>query len=361
MNGDRVPELIILSGGYTIHALYTLSGEKPVLLGAYWSRNSCVIDETGTLYISGSGGASDSSSASYTIAPCGAELQLIEMVGVESYDDKTGEEFPEGRYYRIQNGTKTVITEEEAGAAWRKFPSDYPDYPTKSSGIVFNPIAPDVISTVAEKYVLLTIAGEKVNLRTQPQAAGKALKQCNTGDRFLAEPGAVTNSADGSTWYKIVAAVHGDKPHKYAAYVSARYTNASAIPSGLLNDHSFLFTRLFNDFFLVYARREKPIVWNDVQDALTAAGYEVIEESGTFSVDDPDNKEYWLGGLLTTDGEAVGGDKHSSGAWLADIGYCTGFGLEKKGVEVAFRNNGDRYFINMKAVGNLDDLIDYFK
>ena len=220
--------------------------------------------------------------------------------------------------------------------------------------------APDVINVAAEKYVLLTIAGEKVNLRSQPRAGGKALKQCNTGDRFLAEPNVVTDSADGSAWYKIIAAVQDNKPYKYAAYVSARYANASAIPSGLVNDDSFLFTRLFNDFFLVYARREKPIVWDDVQNALTAAGYEVMFEEGTYSVDDPDNEDYWLGGDLTTDGEAVGEDKPSC-AWLADIQYNIGVAYEKDGVMVDFRSSGDRYFINREEVGSLDDLINYLK
>ena len=138
LNNDDIPELIILADDYSISAVYSLVNEAPVLVGAYWSRNSCVIDAAGTLYISGSSGAADSSSASYSFRG-GDELQLIEMVGVESYDEKTFETFPEGRYYRIQNGEKTVIDEEEAGILFKKFPSHYPENPTKDAGLVFVP------------------------------------------------------------------------------------------------------------------------------------------------------------------------------------------------------------------------------
>jgi hypothetical protein len=102
-------------------------------VGAYWSRNSCVIDAAGTLYISGSSGAADSSSASYSFRG-GDELQLIEMVGVESYDEKTFETFPEGRFYRIQNGKKTVIDEEEAGILFKNSRAITPKIQRKTRG-----------------------------------------------------------------------------------------------------------------------------------------------------------------------------------------------------------------------------------
>ena len=138
INGDGSPELFIISEEYyEICAIYTMCGGNPILVGAYWSRNRCVIDMNGTIYINGSNGAEDSFSASYSLIPGGGDLQLIEMIGVESYDEQTLEELPEPRYYRVQNGSKTIIGEEEAVTAWRNFPDSYTDNPTKDSGLPY--------------------------------------------------------------------------------------------------------------------------------------------------------------------------------------------------------------------------------
>jgi hypothetical protein len=56
---------------------------------------------------------------------------------------------------------------------------------------------------------------------------------------------------------------------------------------------------LFNEFFLPYAKREKPLLWEDMWDALEAAGYEVIEDEGTYSAHVPgDRGGAYLGGML---------------------------------------------------------------
>ena len=139
LNGDGIPELFILTSNFTISAIYSLIDGKPVLVGAYWSRNRCVIDKAGTLFINASSGADDSFSATYSFGD-GGELQLIEMVGVESYDEKTGQTFPKPRWYRIQNGKKTIIDEKKAETAIKKIPDVYPDNPTKNAGLTFIPL-----------------------------------------------------------------------------------------------------------------------------------------------------------------------------------------------------------------------------
>jgi hypothetical protein len=217
--------------------------------------------------------------------------------------------------------------------------------------------APDL-----SRYVLLTVTGDKVNLRSTPPN-GKVLRQSEKGGQYIAEQSEVT-ADDGSKWYKIVSAVYSGKSYKCAAYVSSRYANASAIPSGLVSDDSFLFTRLFSDFFLVYARREKPLVMFEeegmeetltMEEALTAAGYKVIYEEGLYEVDDPDNEGYYLGGFLAPNEEGLLSCLGSIEYWVA---------YENQGVRVEFGSSGDRYFIQPRGkveVGSVDDLIDYFK
>ena len=115
LNNDGIPELFIISEDYSIHAIFSLLDDGPVLLGGYWSRNLCEVDEAGTFYNSGSGGASDSSSASYSYVG-GHELRLTRMVGMETFDENAGKSLPEPRYYRIESGVKTIIDEKEAEA-----------------------------------------------------------------------------------------------------------------------------------------------------------------------------------------------------------------------------------------------------
>lgn len=83
INNDGIPELFIISKEYhDIYAIYTLRRGNPVLLGAYWSRNRCAVDNDGIIYINGSGGASDNFFMSYALIPGTGYLNFI-----EAYDD----------------------------------------------------------------------------------------------------------------------------------------------------------------------------------------------------------------------------------------------------------------------------------
>ena len=115
LNNDGIPELFIISANYSIHALYSLVNGNPVILGGYWSRNRCEVDENGIFYKNGSSGAEDSSFASYSYVG-GHELRLIRMVGMESYDEKSGKSLASPRYFQIEKGKKTIISGKEAEA-----------------------------------------------------------------------------------------------------------------------------------------------------------------------------------------------------------------------------------------------------
>ena len=122
INGDGSPELFILTEEYgDICAIYTLRGGKPALVGGYWSRHNCSLDADGTIYISGSSSAASSHSGTYALIPGSIELRLIRMVGMEDYDEEARKPLPEPRYYRIENGRKTIVTDSEGEREWQAF------------------------------------------------------------------------------------------------------------------------------------------------------------------------------------------------------------------------------------------------
>lgn len=140
LNGDGTPELIVISEDF-IHAIYALNEDILVLVGGYWNRHSCAMGQDGILFISASSGAGDNYFASYRFASSGQEFQLIEMVGMETYDEQTGESFPESRCYRIQDGIKAIIDYDEACILWEDFLNVYSDNnPTRDAGLVINPL-----------------------------------------------------------------------------------------------------------------------------------------------------------------------------------------------------------------------------
>ena len=90
INEDGIPELFILTrheptGIEEIIAIYTIRAGRTVPVGAFWSRNSCMIDSDGFIYNIGSSGADNSFSVIYTLRPGTGELQLVEESG-EYYD-----------------------------------------------------------------------------------------------------------------------------------------------------------------------------------------------------------------------------------------------------------------------------------
>jgi len=141
VNNDGLYELIIFSEypeyyneekgmDYDIHTVYSLKNNNPILLGAYWSRNRCEIDENGAIYNESSSGAADSTAATYIIDAETLSFSMLEMVGMESFDEETLEDLPEARCYYIKDGEKTIIDIEEAVVRFRTYYDYSPPSPT---------------------------------------------------------------------------------------------------------------------------------------------------------------------------------------------------------------------------------------
>lgn len=114
-----------------------------------------------------------------------------------------------------------------------------------------------------------------------------------------------------------------------------------------------VYTALFDKFFLPYAKSEEPLLWNEMRTALEKEGYEYSEDSGMFSVEDPEESEAYLGGYVYTDGDAV---------IITTLGYSST--SNNKSLAVEFDSEEVNYFINVtyngrERVDNLDDLLIY--
>ena len=86
-------------------------------------------------------------------------------------------------------------------------------------------------------YVRLSVTGTYVNIRAEANTRGKILAQANPGDTFIAEDEPTVNSADGSSWYRIVMSAGSENvPLKAdarfgvaAAYISANFVNVNKL------------------------------------------------------------------------------------------------------------------------------------
>ena len=111
LNGDGVDELVLLNNEYYIIAIFSYANGKPILLGNYMPRGSCWIDGDGLLHENSSGGADHSTNAIYKIGDGGKKLELIVEYGTNGH--KWIEDVTYTVYYKLIDGEKTVITEDE--------------------------------------------------------------------------------------------------------------------------------------------------------------------------------------------------------------------------------------------------------
>ena len=111
LNGDGVDELVLLNNEYYIIAIFSYANGKPILLGNYMPRGSCWIDGDGLLHENSSGGADHSTNAIYKIGDGGKKLELIVEYGTNGH--KWVEDVAYTVYYKLIDGEKTVITEDE--------------------------------------------------------------------------------------------------------------------------------------------------------------------------------------------------------------------------------------------------------
>ena len=137
LNRDGTDELILLNDSYDIIALFTMKNDKPVLLK---EARGALIDEYGYIRRSiGTGGIVSRDGEIYTYRINNSELECVIGVGykVNVYLQKEG-------WYRIENGLKIPITNEEGEALYAQhhISQGYSEeeYTRSFSGIEFIPL-----------------------------------------------------------------------------------------------------------------------------------------------------------------------------------------------------------------------------
>lgn len=144
LNGDGSDELILISKGYTVFAVFSIVDGKPVLLDYYWDRYNCyAIDKSDLLYIFCYYDSSED--WYYTIqrlSDDGSEFLSIERYGMESHDYDTGERYPESRYYKMIDGKRYGERETISEAEFDELYNDFEKAAeaADNSGITFIPI-----------------------------------------------------------------------------------------------------------------------------------------------------------------------------------------------------------------------------
>lgn len=81
INNDNINELFLIREDYTILAIFTLDNSKAKLLGAFWSRYSCIMLDNDDLYILSSNGADDFEYTIYRLTSDN-ELEIIKQFGM---------------------------------------------------------------------------------------------------------------------------------------------------------------------------------------------------------------------------------------------------------------------------------------
>lgn len=125
LNNDGVDELILINNDYySVIAIFSMANGKPVLLGNYWHRHTCWIDEKGRLHVTGSSGADYTSHSIYSISAGGESLVLLKEFGVDGcvwIDDVS-----HTKYYQFDSlsGGNVEITESEFDALYQFWSSD---------------------------------------------------------------------------------------------------------------------------------------------------------------------------------------------------------------------------------------------
>ncbi len=136
MDSNGIPELFLLTSDGFIWAMYTVADEAPKLIGTFWTRNTCVMDQSAVLYTKWSNGALDNGQDIYRMSKDGRELELIERVAMESKDEN-GYPLDAPRYYKYagSGSSKKIISEAEADAETSKSPKN-----NDQSGLTFVPL-----------------------------------------------------------------------------------------------------------------------------------------------------------------------------------------------------------------------------
>ena len=138
INGDGVEELILLNDNYDIFSIFTMKDGRAVML---CDTYGVWLDGNGHIYVEKwTGGAFGRDRESYVYEISGGKLSGIVAVGfsVNVYLQKEG-------WYKIENGNRIDISEEEGEALYAKYdimPNGYSptEYTRTASGLKFIPL-----------------------------------------------------------------------------------------------------------------------------------------------------------------------------------------------------------------------------
>ena len=109
LNQDGEDELILVNKNEEIIAIFTQHNDKPVLVESFHHRYRCRIDKDGLIYTRDSNGASHTVNRVCSISAESKELVTLEEYGTDGYNEETLKTI----YYRLVDGEKAYITEDE--------------------------------------------------------------------------------------------------------------------------------------------------------------------------------------------------------------------------------------------------------
>ena len=108
LNSDDKSELILLLEDYTIIAIFSMVDGAPFMIGDFYSRKTCYIDNDKTICISGSNGADTWGYSEYTLSSDETKLDLLFEYGFDGYDSVNNKNI----YYMIAQNGKEYISDQ---------------------------------------------------------------------------------------------------------------------------------------------------------------------------------------------------------------------------------------------------------
>ncbi|MBQ7828760.1 MAG: hypothetical protein IJ345_00615 [Clostridia bacterium] len=140
LNGDGIEELVLLNADYTLVAIFSMKDGRPILLTRFWNRCKGWIDQNGYIHVGGSNGADSGSRTIYRICEGGGGLELLYEYGRDGYE--WVDDVAVTKYYKMENGEKAYITEEEYDYIDEQYnhylgDRDFKEVTRKDSGLQF--------------------------------------------------------------------------------------------------------------------------------------------------------------------------------------------------------------------------------
>jgi len=298
LNGDGIFELILIrdyGGNYEVIAIFSTVDGKPFLLDHFWNRKKCYIGHDGLIYICGSNGADSNSRTMCRIAEGGASLEVIDEFGLDGHEWIDGVAVQ--TYYKLENGEKISISEEEYQELSMKYPYPYA-YLTKDSAMLEVVREESLARQASAKQAILDVLYERATVYDTATGEFLYLKDCKT-------PTTQTRLGNFSHCLYSYTDLDGDQVSELVIdcgdKLILRYFE------GRVYLYSFMFremNRLYTDGSYLWNRDDKTFTYGVSQltfDGATLkirALWKIVNDRGM-------NGEYYLGEKQVTRGEVM--------------------------------------------------------